>query len=355
MGFKKNKMIELKSLKKLSILLIVLQSISFSTLNAQNESPLNIQEKLDSLKTSLNEVTIMELGGMVKISEEVKGFENDKFLSLDEFQFDLSSVIMDPETKLYADDKKMIQLIVFPKKVAIETKIHSEGLIAISSEDFMSRKLRFDNENYAFYDSSNKKLRPEEAEEKFKSGIYKVEAFVNDNDVFKLAYLTKIKEEKMQEMMQNLQNQSTSFDAALKGKPLPDFVFKDILGNTYTPEDIKGKVVVINFWFMSCAPCIEEMPELNKLVEEYENNNDVLFLALTLDEKGPMLNKFLETNVFNYNIVPDSKDYIMKKLQVPTFPTHIVLDKNSNVMFTFAGSELRVTEFIKSSIDYYLE
>jgi hypothetical protein len=45
----------------------------------------------------------------------------------------------------------------------------------------------------------------------------------------------------------------------------------------------------------------------------------------------------------------------MKKLQVPSFPTHIVLDKNSNVMFTFAGSELRVTEFIKSSIDYYLE
>ena len=348
-------MIELKSLKKLSILLIFLQSISFSTLSAQNESPLNIQEKLDSLKTSLNEVTIMELGGMVKISEEVKGFENDKFLSLDEFQFDLSSVIMDPETKLYADDKKMIQLIVFPKKVAIETKIHSEGLIAISSEDFMSRKLRFDNENYAFYDSSNKKLRPEEAEEKFKSGVYKVEAFVNDNDVFKLAYLTKIKEEKMQEMMQNLQNQSTSFDAALKGKPLPDFVFKDILGNTYTPEDIKGKVVVINFWFINCAPCVEEMPELNKLVKEYENNKDVLFLALTLDEKGPMLNKFLETNVFNYNIVPDSKDYIMKKLQVPTFPTHIVLDKNSNVVFTFSGYTPQVGELIKSSIISFLE
>ena len=164
-------------------------------------------------------------------------------LSLDGFQSKLQYILMDPETKLYADDKKQIRLIIFPTETTIETKIHSEGLIAISSEDFMSRKLRFDNENYAFYDSSNKKLRPEEAEEKFKSGMYKVEAFVNDNDVFKLAYLTKIKEEKMQEMMQNLQNQSASFDAALKGKPLPDFVFKDILGNTYTPEDIKGKVV----------------------------------------------------------------------------------------------------------------
>ncbi|MDA9373647.1 TlpA family protein disulfide reductase [bacterium] len=348
-------MIELKSLKKLSILLIVLQIISNTALNAQIQSPLNAQEKLDSLKTSLNKVTIMELGGMVKISQEIKGFENDKFLSLDEFQSELQNVIMDPETKLYADDKKMIQLIVFPKKVAIETKIHSDGLIAISSEDFMSRKLRFDNENYAFYDSSNKKLRPEEAEEKFKSGVYKVEAFVNDNDVFKLAYLTKFTQEELQEMMETYQNQSASFDAALKGKPLPDFVFKDILGNTYTPEDIKGKVVVINFWFMSCAPCIEEMPELNKLVKEYENNNDVLFLALTLDEKSPELNKFLKTHVFNYNIIPDSKDYIVKKLQVPAFPTHTVLDKNSNVMFTLAGYTPQVGELIKSSIDYYLE
>jgi len=345
-------MIELKSLKKLSILLIVLQSISFSTLNSQNKSP---QEKLDSLKTSLNEVTIMELGGMVKLSQEIKGFENDKFLSLDEFQSELSSVIMDPETKLYADDMKMIQLIVFPKKVAIETKIHSEGLIAISYEDFMSRKLRFDNKNYAFYDSSNKKLRPEEAEEKFKSGVYKVEAFVNDNDVFKLAYLTKFTQEELQEMMETFQNQSASFDAALKGKPLPDFVFKDILGNTYTPEDIKGKVVVINLWFISCAPCIEEMPELNKLVKEYENNDAVLFLALALDEKGPRLNTFLETHVFNYNIVPDSQDYIIKKLQINSFPTHIVLDKNSNVVFTLSGFTPGVGELIKSSINSFLE
>ena len=346
---------ELKNLKKLSILLIILQSISFSTLNAQNNNPLNVQEKLDSLKTSLNEVTIMELGGMVKISEETKGFKNDKFLSLDEFQSRLQYILMDPETKLFADDKKQIRLIIFPTETTIETKIHSEGLIAISSEDFMSRKLRFDNENYAFYDSSNKKLRPEEAEEKFKSGMYKVEAFVNDNDVFKLAYLTKIKEEKMQEMTQNLQNQSASFDAAFKGKPLPDFIFKDILGNTYTPEDIKGKVVIINLWFINCAPCVEEMPELNKLVKEYENNKDVLFLALTLDEKGPSLNKFLDTHVFNYNIVPDSQDYIMNKLQVNSFPTHIVLDKNSNVVFTLSYYTPQVGELIKSSINSFLE
>ena len=348
-------MIKSKSLIKVSILFLVFQIISFSTLNAQNKSPLDVQEKLDSLKISLNEVTIVDLGGMVKLSPEIEGFENDKFLSLDEFQSELQFSLMDPETKLYADDKKEIRLIIFPTKTSIETKIHSEGLIAISSEEFMSRKIVFDNENYAFYDSSNKKLTPKEAEEKFKSGMYKVEAFVNDNDVFKLAYLTKMTQQEMQEMMETYQNESASFDAALKGKPLPDFVFKDILGNTYTPEDIKGKVVVINLWFTSCAPCIKEIPELNELVKEYENNDAVLFLALALDEKGPRLDTFLETHVFNYSIVPSAQDYVVKKLQASSFPTHIVLDKNSNVVFTLAGYTPQVGEIIKSSISSFLE
>ena len=349
-------MINLKSLKKLSVLFVLFQIIFISSINAQINSSSDTLEKLDSLKTFLNEVTIMDLGGMVKLSPEIEGFENDKFLSLDEFQSELQfSLMVDPEIKLYEDQKKEIRLIIFPVKTSIEAKIHSEGLIAISSEEFMSRKIAFDNENYAFYDSSNKKLTPKEAEEKFKSGMYKVEAFVNDNDVFKLAYLTKMTQQELQEMMETYQNESASFDTAFKGKPLPDFVFKDILGKTYTPEDIKGKVVVINLWFTSCAPCIEEMPELNKLVKEYENNDAVLFLALALDEKGPRLNKFLETHIFNYNIVPDSQDYIVEKLQVGIFPTHIVLDKNSNVVFTLAGYTPQVGELIKSSINSFLE
>ena len=52
-------MIKSKSLIKVSILFLVFQIISFSTLNAQNKSPLDVQEKLDSLKISLNEVTKM--------------------------------------------------------------------------------------------------------------------------------------------------------------------------------------------------------------------------------------------------------------------------------------------------------
>ena len=79
-------MIKLKSLKKLSVLFVVFQIISISSINAQIQSPSDTLEKLDRLKSSLNEVTIMDLSGVVKMSEYVKGFENEQFLSLDEFQ-----------------------------------------------------------------------------------------------------------------------------------------------------------------------------------------------------------------------------------------------------------------------------
>jgi len=51
------------------------------------------------------------------------------------------------------------------------------------------------------------------------------------------------------------------------GKPVTNFEFKDMNGNLYTLASLKGKVVVLNFWFSTCVPCIEEVPELNMLVE----------------------------------------------------------------------------------------
>src|SRR5215217_207039 len=50
---------------------------------------------------------------------------------------------------------------------------------------------------------------------------------------------------------------------ALINQPLADFSFTDIKGNKLSKTDLKGKVVVFNFWFVECGPCIREMPELN--------------------------------------------------------------------------------------------
>ena len=74
----------------------------------------------------------------------------------------------------------------------------------------------------------------------------------------------------------------------------------DLEGTTFTLDELKGKVVVINFWFVACKPCVEEIPELNELVEKYEEK-DVVFLGFALDNEK-RLNSFLEKTPFKYHI-----------------------------------------------------
>ena len=72
----------------------------------------------------------------------------------------------------------------------------------------------------------------------------------------------------------------------------------DIRGKQYNFELLKSNVIILNFWFAACMPCIAEMPELNKLVEEW-NEKNVIFLAISLNSKEE-IEKFLEKREFNY-------------------------------------------------------
>ncbi len=114
------------------------------------------------------------------------------------------------------------------------------------------------------------------------------------------------------------------------GKPIPDFNFTDIDGNKYDSINIKGKVVVLKFWFIGCAPCVAEMPDLNTLVTKYKNDS-ILFLSLAFDKKE-RIQKFLATNLFNYKVVSGQKNYIVNTLNVQIYPTHIIINKEGLVI-----------------------
>jgi peroxiredoxin len=69
---------------------------------------------------------------------------------------------------------------------------------------------------------------------------------------------------------------------SMTGQRAPDFSLKSLTGETVTLNQFKGKIVVLNFWFISCAPCREEMPLLNKIKSEFESKG-VVFIGLPLD------------------------------------------------------------------------
>lgn len=128
--------------------------------------------------------------------------------------------------------------------------------------------------------------------------------------------------------------------SAQQKPPAPDFDLTSLAGKNFKLSELKGKYVVLNFWFIHCPPCVKEIPQLNKLVSTYGKGNFV-FLALTMDNKYD-LDSFLKRKPFTYNIIPKSLPVIMKFHTAGdpnvAFPTHIVINPKGEIEFTSEGA-----------------
>jgi peroxiredoxin len=125
-------------------------------------------------------------------------------------------------------------------------------------------------------------------------------------------------------------------------------VLTDINGNTIKISDLKGKVVVINFWFIACKPCTMEIPELNHIVAEYEGK-DVVFLGVALDDAKD-IKKFLKEKSFDYRICPDG-DQFANDMKVMSFPTHFVIGKDGFLQFKTSGFSPTTIPTLKEAIN----
>lgn len=124
----------------------------------------------------------------------------------------------------------------------------------------------------------------------------------------------------------------------------PTFAVLAMDGSRVDMAALRGKVVVINLWFVNCPNCVEEITLLNKLVDDNASNKDVVFLGLAASSK-PALDKFLAKNPFKYTVVPGAQMIILGKFGVPDrkgeidipFPMHFVLDRTGKVVMKEQG------------------
>ncbi|CAM3701377.1 hypothetical protein FSS13T_19070 [Flavobacterium saliperosum S13] len=111
-----------------------------------------------------------------------------------------------------------------------------------------------------------------------------------------------------------------------EGQEMKPFRFVDLNGNLYTSENTKGKNVVLKCWFIHCKKCVEEMPLLNKMVAQYKNREDVVFISLASDSQSD-LKQFLSKKDFEYAVIPNQDEFMKKTLETQLFPTHYVINK----------------------------
>ncbi len=137
------------------------------------------------------------------------------------------------------------------------------------------------------------------------------------------------------------------------GEAIEPFSTRDLRGNKIKLKDLRGKVVVLNFWFIGCPACMQEIPELNKLVDNYKDNPNVVFLAIALDYSYD-LKKFLKTTTFNYDII-DNGRYIADGYKIGLYPTSVILDKEGKVAFHTVGFAVNSPYWMRKTINESLK
>jgi peroxiredoxin len=116
-----------------------------------------------------------------------------------------------------------------------------------------------------------------------------------------------------------------------EGMQAPEFSVKTLEGNTVSSSDLRGKIVVLNFWFIGCAVCRAQKPKLNELKAKFASHNDVVFVAMTADPTGDV-KKYLAKEPFDFLQAADAKT-AMDAFRFSGFPKSIVIGKNGRIVY----------------------
>lgn len=118
-----------------------------------------------------------------------------------------------------------------------------------------------------------------------------------------------------------------------KNKEFPKFDLNTLVEKKFNSEQLKGRPTMINFWFTRCAPCIDEMPVLNKIKEKYKD--DFNFIAITYNKKKDV-EEFLKKHQFDFKHLIGAKDFT-KQLGIKSYPMNLFLDKNGILKYVKGG------------------
>ncbi|WP_286486131.1 TlpA family protein disulfide reductase [Empedobacter falsenii] len=113
-----------------------------------------------------------------------------------------------------------------------------------------------------------------------------------------------------------------------------EMVYAD--GKSINMEDLKGKVVFMNFWATWCPPCIAEMPSIQKLYDKVKDDKDIVILTVEVEGKRDKVAKFMERKNLSLPVVyPNSA--IPTEFFNGSLPTTVILDKKGNIAHTTMG------------------
>jgi len=119
--------------------------------------------------------------------------------------------------------------------------------------------------------------------------------------------------------------------------PAPDFSFPGLDGKMVSLSDYKGKVVLINVWATWCPPCVDEMPSMEKLYQNFKGENFEI-LAVSIDEAGlKAVAPFMKKTNLTFPALIDSEGTIKTVYGITAIPESFIIDKQGFLIKKIVG------------------
>lgn len=141
-------------------------------------------------------------------------------------------------------------------------------------------------------------------------------------------------------------NTGSGPDIGLQGKKAPDFEATTLDGRKLRLSDLKGKVVLLNFWATWCPPCREEMPIFIRVYKKYKNKGFEI-VAVSTDSGQGVVRKFIKEFRIPFPVVLDAKGELTRMYRVQGLPTSFLIDREGKIVKVRLGEYKEIEKDLK--------
>lgn len=133
----------------------------------------------------------------------------------------------------------------------------------------------------------------------------------------------------------------TSLKPAAQRNAAPDFVLKDADGRDVKLSDLKGKVVLLNFWATWCGPCKFEIPWFIEFEKKYKDKGFAV-VGVSLDDEGwEVVKPYITDKQVNYRVVIGTEEVSQKYGGVESLPSTFILDRQGRIASVHIGLQAK--------------
>lgn len=138
-------------------------------------------------------------------------------------------------------------------------------------------------------------------------------------------------------------------ESALVGKPAPDFQLDLATGGKFKLSEQKGKVVILDFWASWCGPCMQSLPEVEKLAAEFKDRG-VRLVAVNMQEDKASVAAAMERLKIKPDVALDIDGAASERYEVSAIPQTVVIDADSKVAALFIGGGPDTFEQLRATL-----